>query len=310
MAARFGKVSPVDGWWTSLLEPDGLLLRDRVLDAGVDPDTLLTALRSCRLRRIQRCVYAPRGVELTPLALARAAVLSSNVPDAVASHLTAARVHGIPRPSGSRPEHVTVSRGTRRRDRRDLRFHGRTLRLGEVEERDGVPLTTAARTLVDLTGILDRRDAAWAIDDTLRRGLCSREQLESASLRYTSSAGPVAVARVAEADGVSESILETAGRLAMLDHGVPLPMAQFQVFDRDGSLVARLDGAYPRRRLGLEFDGRAAHDQPDAVFRDRQRQNRLVQLGWTVMRFTWWDVVHDPKNFAAEVKRALARRSA
>lgn len=300
----------MDGWWKSYLEPDGLVLRDRVLDAGVDPDALLSALRSCRLRRIQRGVYAPRAVELSPLAIARAAVLSSGVADAVASHLTAARVHGIPRPQGLRPEHVTVSRGTRRRDRRDLRFHGRTLRLGEVMERDDVPVTTAARTLVDLTGILERRDAVWAVDDALRRGLCSRAQLDDASLRYSGPAGPVAVARIAEADGVSESILETAGRLAMVDHGVPLPMPQYQVFDRDGSLVARLDGAYPRQRLGVEFDGRAVHDQPDAVFRDRQRQNRLAQLGWMVMRFTWWDVVHDPASFTNEIRRALTRRSA
>lgn len=300
----------MDGWWSSYLETDGLLLRDRVLSAGVDPDTLLTALRSCRLRRVQRAIYAPRTIELTPLALARAAVLSSGVPDAVASHLTAARVHGIPRPPGLRPEHVTVGRNTRRRDRRELRFHGRALRLGEVEEREGVPLTTAARTLVDLTGVLQRRDVVWAIDDTLRRGLCSREQLEHASLRYPGSAGPVAAARIAEADGMSESILETAGRLALIDHDVPLPMPQYQVFDADATLVARLDGAYPRQRLGLEFDGRAVHELPEAVFRDRQRQNRLAQLGWTVMRFTWWDVVHDSRSFAADVRRALARRTA
>ena len=62
-------------WWVSLLEPDGLLLRDRVLTA-VDPDDLLTALRSGRLRRIQRGIYLPRRVEATPTVFARAALLS------------------------------------------------------------------------------------------------------------------------------------------------------------------------------------------------------------------------------------------
>jgi hypothetical protein len=296
-------------WWRPLLEPDGLLLRDRVLSAGIDPDSLLTALRSCRLRRIQRGIYAPRAVELTPLAIARAAVLSSGVLDAVASHLTAARVHGLARPGGTQPEHVTVARTVRRRDRRDLRFHGRGLRLGEVELYEGVAVTTVARTLVDLAGSLERLAAVWAIDDALRRGLCSRGDLRSAAQPYPTRTGVAVSARIAEADGVAESILETAGRLALLDYGVPLPVAQYEVVDSSGAVLARLDGAYPEQRLGLEFDGRHHHDQPKAVLHDRRRQNRLEALGWHVLRFTWWDVVHDPAAFAADVRRAITRRA-
>jgi REase_MTES_1575 len=303
-------LSGMDEWWKPLLEHDGLLLRDEVLAADIDPDVLLSALRSCRLRRVQRAVYAPRSVELVPLALARAAVISSGVPDAVASHLTAARVHGIARPAGRHPEHVTVQRGVRRRDRRDLLFHGRALRLGDVEVRDGVALTTVPRTLVDLAGSQPRLHAVWAIDDALRRGLCRRDQLDSASLRYSSRAGAESVARIAEADGMAESILETAGRLALIDRDVPLPVPQYCVLDTDGSLIARLDGGYPRRRLGLEFDGREVHGRPEAAFQDRRRQNRLEQLGWHILRFTWWDVVHDPDTFANDVRRALARKSA
>jgi hypothetical protein len=307
---RYAMLSAMDEWWKPLLEPDGLLLRDKVLAADIDPDALLSALRSCRLRRVQRAVYLPRGVEPTPLAMARAAVLSSGVSDAVASHLTAARVHGIARPPGRHPEHVTVERGDRRRDRRDLAFHGRTLRLGDVDVLDGVPLTTVARTLVDLAGTLERLHVVWAIDDALRRGLCRREQLEAACQRYSSRAGADATARLAEADGVAESILETAGRLALIDRGVPLPVPQYCVLNTDGSLIARLDGGYPRRMLGLEFDGREMHGRPEAAFHDRRRQNRLEQLGWNVLRFTWWDVVRDPDAFANDVRRALARKSA
>lgn len=303
-------LSGMDEWWKPLLDHDGLLLRDRVLAADIDPDVLLSALRSGRLRRVQRMVYAPRSVELTPLALARAAVASSGVPDAVASHLTAARVHGIARPLGRHPEHVTVQRDVRRRDRRDLLFHGRALRLGDVEVLDGVAVTTVPRTLVDLAGTLPRLHAVWAIDDALRRGLCHRDRLDSASLRYSSRAGADSAARIAEADGVAESILETAGRLALIDREVPLPVPQYCVLDTDGSLIARLDGGYPRRRLGLEFDGREVHGRPEAVFHDRRRQNRLEQLGWHILRFTWWDVVHDPDTFANDVRRALARKSA
>ncbi|MGH3867850.1 MAG: hypothetical protein ACRDQ4_17345 [Pseudonocardiaceae bacterium] len=57
-------------WWIPLLEPDGLLLRDQALIA-VDPDDLLTALRSGRLRRVQRGIYLPRRIEATPSVLGR-----------------------------------------------------------------------------------------------------------------------------------------------------------------------------------------------------------------------------------------------
>lgn len=106
-------------WWVSLLEPDGLLLRERALRA-VDPDDLLTALRSGRLRRIQRGVYLPRRLDASPALLARAAVVSSGVIGAVASHQTAARIHQLAVPGQDRVKHVTVPWQQRRHNRRDL----------------------------------------------------------------------------------------------------------------------------------------------------------------------------------------------
>ena len=116
--------------------------------------------------------------------------------------------------------------------------------------------------------------------------------------------------RIAEADGVAESMLETIGRLALADGAVPLPQAQFEVHNDVGRLIARLDGAYPERRLAVEFDGQSFHSAPEAVFRDRRRQNLLELEGWRVLRFTWWDVVHDTKRFVATVRAALLRAAA
>ncbi len=64
----------------------------------------------------------------------------------------------------------------------------------------------------------------------------------------------------------------------------------------DGTLVARLDGAYVREKVALGFDGADPHGLPEAVSRDRWRQNGLPELGWTVLRFTWWDVMRDPEG--------------
>ena len=296
-------------WWISLLEPDGLLLRDKAL-AAVDPDDVLTALRSGRLRRVQRGIYLPRRIEATPVLLARAALLSSGVVGAVPSHQTAARVHQIVVPDEDRVQHVTVTRDQRRRHRPDLRFHTRSIGCGEVEKRDGVPVTSVARTLADLTTSLERTRAVWALDDALRRRLCAKPDITAIIERWRGGAGCVSAReRLDEADGIAESILETAGRLALRDRGVPLPVPQHELWAPEGTLIARLDGAYLREKVALEFDGADPHGLPEAVFRDRWRQNRLPELGWTVLRFTWWDVMRDPDGVAAIVQRTLGRRA-
>ncbi|MGH3926583.1 MAG: endonuclease domain-containing protein, partial [Pseudonocardiaceae bacterium] len=99
-------------------------------------------------------------------------------------------------------------------------------------------------------------------------------------------------------------------RLLLRDRGVPLPIPQYQLWAPDGTLVARLDGAYLREKVALEYDGADPHGLPEAVFRDRWRQNGLPELGWTVLRFTWWDVMRDPDGVAEIVQRTLRRRVA
>lgn len=284
------------------MEHDGLILRERVL-AETDPDQLLVALRSGRLRRVQRGIYVPRNVEYAPLAAARAAVLSSGIPDAVASHRTAGRLHEFELPQEKRCEDVTVARDLRRKDRKDLCFHTRGLTVGDVQVHHGIPITALPRTLADLACSLDRLPAVWMLDDAFRRGLSSGESVARAVRRWTGGADcGVAVKRLAEADGVAESILETAGRLALLDAELPLPVPQFKVYTPSGRLIARLDGAYPERKLGLEFDGQATHGSARAVLHDRDRQNALLALGWTVLRFTWWDVTRDAGRFVSMVR--------
>lgn len=300
----------MDEWLEAVREPDGLVMRDKALHAGVDPDQIMKALRTGRLRRLQRGIYVCRADDVRPLTIARAAVLASGVNDAVASHRTAARVHGIPVPQGRYPEHVTVARSERRMRRKELVFHAQALGLGDVEVMNGVPLTTAARTVGDVAGTFERLHAVWAADDALRRGLVSRDELErSLDQRRGGRGDALARQRIAEADGMAESILETAGRLALADAHVPLPIPQYRVTDGAG-FVAFLDGAYPRQRLGLEFDGQGPHSVPEAVFRDRVRQNQLQALGWTVLRFTWWDVRYGTASFVGSVRSALAAAAA
>jgi very-short-patch-repair endonuclease len=74
-----------------------------------------------------------------------------------------------------------------------------------------------------------------------------------------------------------------------------------------GRLIARIDIAFLTQRLAIEVDGLAYHADRSRFQRDRTRQNELVNLGWTVLRFTWQDVTADPDRVIATVRLALRR---
>lgn len=136
-----------------------------------------------------------------------------------------------------------------------------------VEERDGSRLTGVLRTLQDLCRVLTFMHAVVAADSALRQGLVGeidlRGRLDAA--RGHGSARPRAVARAL--DPLSGSVLETLLRLLLLEV-LPAPLSQFEVRDRLGVFVARVDLCWPDVRLVVEADGfhsdRAAYRRPGA----------------------------------------------
>jgi very-short-patch-repair endonuclease len=73
----------------------------------------------------------------------------------------------------------------------------------------------------------------------------------------------------------------------------------------DGLFLARVDFAWPDRRLIVEVDGYEWHSSREAFQRDRERQNRLVQAGWTVLRFTVEDIRQRPELVVTTIQDAL-----
>ncbi|MGH3669978.1 MAG: endonuclease domain-containing protein, partial [Pseudonocardiaceae bacterium] len=68
----------------------------------------------------------------------------------------------------------------------------------------------------------------------------------------------------------------------------------------------RIDLAFPPQRVAIEVDGWAWHVSTDRFIDDRRRQNALVNLQWTVLRFTWHDLVARPDDVIEEIRTALA----
>ncbi len=223
------------------------------------------------------------------------AAITSFGPRAVIGLGTAAELHGIGGAPPSRVIHIVTPRATGRGRRvldSSIRAHQINLRDDEVIVIDGIPVTTAGRTLMDLAGDLDRFGAASAADSVLHRGLVTEDEIATIIARLRGRRGAV-IARqaLAEADGRAESPLETRVRLRAADGNVAPDQLQYEVRRPDGSFVARCDFAWTRDRLLGEADGVDPHSAPDALLHDRERQNALIALGYRVVRFTWADTI-------------------
>ena len=103
---------------------------------------------------------------------------------------------------------------------------------------------------------------------------------------------------------VTDSDFELLVLSSMVERGLAEPVLHFKVFDGD-RFVAEVDLAYPDLRIAIELDGRV-HLQEDVWERDQPRQNDLVLLGWTVLRFSWARFVKDPDRVIAEIRAAVA----
>lgn len=258
---------------------DGLLTRADVLAAGVPQDTLAGWVRSGRLRVVHRGVYALTGTPASVRQQARAAVLATRHPAAAASFETAALVHRVGVLATAGTPHVTLPTAVHRPSRTTLQVHRCDLGPADIIDLDGLRATALPRTLRDLLTAGDRLAAVWACEAALRSGSVDAPDLDDVLSRCTGRRYSVQMRQWrALVDARSESPLETAIRLLLLDAGAPALVPQHAVRTVDGHLIARLDLAWPAARLVIEADGREPHSGLVPVFRDRWRTNALV--GW------------------------------
>jgi very-short-patch-repair endonuclease len=167
----------------------------------------------------------------------------------------------------------------------------------DVARRGAIPLTSPARTLLDLGGVAPPEAVESAMEDALHRRLVARPQLDALLLRLGRPGRPgVATLRAVLAGrdrraAPTESILEDAFVRLLRQGGLPAPARQYPI-RAPGRPPVRLDFAYPVSRVAIELDGRRWHSGRADVERDRTKSNLLAALGWRLLRFGWSDV-HD-----------------
>jgi very-short-patch-repair endonuclease len=177
----------------------------------------------------------------------------------------------------------------------------------------GIPTTTPARTLVDI-GVPHGIGATGScLDEARRRDLVTLEEVARVLHQVARKGrnGVGATRRILSErlawDQITDSQLEDRFLRLIQRSDLPEPDGQFVVRDEAGGFVARVDFAYPDAALLVELDGAAYHSDRETFQRDRLRQNRLVSLGYRVLRFTYWDVLATPDFVVDTVASFLPR---
>lgn len=273
--------------------------------AGVSRRCLDDAV-ACRLvRRVLQGVYVDARLEDTPLLRAQAArrVISPHAVlcDRTAAWVLGCDVHDYRELDVIPPIESYVLRGHDPTDRPECAGGTRDLQPADWCEIDGVRVTTPIRTAMDLGCKLDRRTALAAIDALMRAYGFTIDDMMRMLPRYFRRRGVRRLRTIVTlADPRSESRAESWVRLEIVDRGLPMPVLQHWV-RIDGVPTYRLDLAYPHARVAVEYDGEEFHATPEQREHDRQRRERLRELGWTVIVLTKAD-------FASERADAWIRR--
>jgi very-short-patch-repair endonuclease len=228
---------------------------------------------------------------------------------AVASHRSAAALWALP---GGRatPVEITCPRWRRTRHAGLVVHESTRLDGSEITVVENVRCTTVERTIFDLCALFASTTIDLAIDSALRRGLTSlaalHETHDRLATRGRRGGRRFRAALESRADAAPhESAPERLVARALVRAGLGKPSPQHVVTTRDGRFIARVDLAYPGRRIAIEYDSYQEHTGKVALVRDSARRNALAAAGWTVLSATAEDLRHGCRRLVSDLCQVL-----
>ena len=281
----------------------GVVTRTQLTALGLGHGAIDRRVTRRLLHPIHRGVFAVGHAAVSREGAWLAAVLATGA-DAVLSHRSAAALWGLHNGSPARPE-VTAPH---RRRRADIRTHRIALRPDEVTKEHGIPVTTPARTLLDLAGVVPPHQLERAMHRAEYRRLGSPLSLDALLARYPGRRGTAAMRRILATRNIGSNLTRSeleAEFLALVDaHRLPRPRTNQSIDLADRAVEA--DAVWPEHRLIVELDGHAAHTTRRAFEADRARDRRLQAQGWRVARITSRQLHQDGPAITAELDALLA----
>lgn len=289
------------------LSQHGLITRQQAIEAGLSPRAVDRRLEFGEWVRIFPGIYRIAGAASVYQDLKATCLWVGE--RAVVSHRSAANLLELLGFEAKIVE-ITTDRPRTPPSSEVILHHTSLMPKKDLARLRGFTVTSVARTLIDLGAVVGEEQVEIALDDALSRGLVSMATLEN---RVGEFAGRgrrgVAVVRkllTSRTGGqVTKSILETKLVRVIRNGRLPEPTRQFEVLLPDGR-PAWIDLSYPESMLAIEADGFKFHGGKKVFQHDVTRRNLLMLLGWTVISFTWDDVVKRPDYVISTIRWFLS----
>jgi hypothetical protein len=291
----------------------GLISRSQLLAAKVSSAAIGRAVDAGTLSPLHPGVYRLAGVPDSTDLLPWAAVLWAG-DRAVLSHRSAAwwiwRLDGL----GRRPPdviEVVVPHSQQLRPPRGVHvYRAVELRRGaDIGTMRGLPCTSLERTLIDLARVLEPLALEQALDSAARRnpGIYASTREALTRLGSKGRAGTTVLAQLLALEPVSPSAspLEVRVRVALREAGIPVPMPQVAIEDRNGDLAAVVDFAWEKERVVLFVHSREFHSTLLAHEKDFRQISALMAAGWKVLPLTTKRFEEERDSVIAELKHVL-----
>jgi very-short-patch-repair endonuclease len=286
--------------WRLVERQHGAISRQQLLALGLTPEAVAHRLLTGRLHPVARGVYAVGRPDLPREGRWFAALLSCG-PSAVLSHRSAAALWGF-HPDERTLTDVTVSPTARRR-RPGAAVHHRALSPSEHTVHEGVPVTTVARTLLDLATKVRGSRLERAINEADKFDLIDPESLRATLDGYAGRAGVTALRTILDryAFRLTDSELERyfLAIVRRTDLALPDTGTRLNGF--------KVDFHWPALGLVVETDGLRYHRTVDQQMRDRLRDQAHAAAGLTTLRFTHFQVRYEPRHVQSTLVK-VARR--
>lgn len=281
--------------WALARRQHGIITRTQLVDLGFNSRAIQHRLERGRLHRIHPRVYAVGAHRLSPEGYLIAAVLACGA-GAVVSHESAAALYGL---LGPPPViHVSVPSGRLPRPR-GVKVHRRAaLRPDDVTRVRGIPVTTPIATIVDLAAKRTQGSIDALVSDADIRGLCTPDLLRVALDGMRGRPGAARVRHLLDRRTfrLTRSHLERLFLPIVEAAGLSRPLTRQWV---NGFEV---DFYWPELGLVVETDSLRYHRTAAQQTKDMARDQRHTAAGLTCLRFSHWQVAHEP----AYVRRTLA----
>ena len=272
---------------------------------GLDNGLTDKVLRGPGYRRLVRCVLVSAATTPTPEQRVRGA-LALQCETAWASHVSAARLKGVPVPTIA-DEHVSVAHQKLRRHHKGLRCHVGDP-AGVVVER-GIRVSGDVPMFIELGGQLSLVDLVVVGDWLVRRRGLTPEQLVTACerSRHRDARKALAAARFVRRD--VDSPMETRLRMLLVLAGLPEPVVNLTVRDEDGEVVRKYDLSYPVVRVAVEYNGKLHIEVVENWEEDLERRADMDEDDWRLIVVISSGIYKDPLRTLQRVHRALRARA-